>query len=64
MANLKAKGNPVVKTTMDRKIYHILTCIDQDPYPDDGYNCDKNGLYGRTRRQNKSWKNYRKNQWK
>ena len=65
----------VLKTTTDRKTYHILHAIDQDPYPEEygEYQKRKRGYRGywkSTRiwphqvRMYRTWKHTRKHQWK
>ena len=64
-----------LKTTTDRRTYHILRCIDQDPYPEYyGHTTERrmeNRGFWKSRiiwqwqvRMYRTWKHHRKHQWK
>ena len=64
-----------IKTTTHRRTYHILTCVDQDPYPEEyghiiGRNRGYRGywkskyLWQHQVRMYRTWKHTRKRQWK
>jgi hypothetical protein len=59
-------------TTINRRVYHILHDVDDDPYPECTWNCsmkDHCAKYKhidcrRHRVRERNWKSQRKNQWK
>ena len=64
-----------IETTTNRRTYHILRCVDQDPYPEEyGYHTKrKRGFRGYWKskliwqhqvRMYRTWKYNRKTQWK
>jgi Txe/YoeB family toxin of Txe-Axe toxin-antitoxin module len=64
-----------IETTTNRRIYHILHSVDQDPYPEEygEYQKHKRGfrgywksrlIYRHQVRMYRTWKHTRKHQWK
>lgn len=69
------KTKKVLKTTTNRRTYHILFSVDQDPYPEEygEYRKHKRGFRGYKKsklmwrhqiRMYRTWKHTRKTQWK
>lgn len=64
-----------LETTINRREYHILRCVDQDPYPEEYGYCHKHLpgrrgwrksriLWRRQMRMYRTWKHTRTTQWK
>lgn len=69
------KQSQILNFTMNRREYHILRCVDQDPYSEEygSYMKRKPGrrgwrksrlVWGHQIRMYKTWKHNRKHQWK
>ena len=69
---MKNKNKERVKNETNRRVYKILTTINQDPYWEDYYLIRPKGklvwkrkeLFSYQKRMYKSWKHNRKTQWK
>ena len=75
MRKHKPKQSQILNFTTNSREYHILRCIDQDPYPEEYgyYQKRKRGrsgwrksrlIWGHQIRMYKTWKHNRKHQWK
>ena len=75
MRKHKPKQSQILNFTTNSREYHILRCIDQDPYPEEygSYMKRKPGrrgwrksrlIWGHQIRMYKTWKHSRKHQWK
>jgi len=75
MRKHKPKQSQILNFTTNSREYHILRCIDQDPYPEEYgyYQKRKRGrrgwrksrlIWGHQIRMYKTWKHSRKHQWK